>query len=377
MTMTKKNNQNPSNSKKIVFLYRGGRQERLTAALEGMCPTEFFYGAVEFIKLGYNVSIVDTNYKTGSSGLGVFEKVFDLFFKYQLLPSRVYGPLLKKIWSDRHKFISADVIIATTPGIAFAVSILKMFLSFPARIIAIQLGLADYSFSRRRIFLNRFFLRRINNIVYTELEQELMLAKYGLHADNIRVNQFGVDTSFWRTSAYDHSGYILAIGSDGMRDYDLLLRAAERIDKQFVIVTSKEVKTNIPENVKILRSDWLANRLSDSDIRDLYSNASVVVTPLQQTTRPSGQSVSLQAMSCERPVVLTAIRGLWSKEILHNGETVVLTIPGDLEGLIENIKCLVADEEKCKRIGQLARKVVSEHATTERWASRLRLLLEA
>jgi glycosyltransferase involved in cell wall biosynthesis len=376
MTKNQRNNLPFSSGKEIVFLYRGGREERLTTALAGMCPTEFFYGAVELIRYGYNVCVVDINYETSSSDLGLIDKFFDLFFKHQFLPSRVYGPLLKKVWAERHRFCSANVIVATTPGIAFAVSILKLFFQFPARIIAIQLGLADYTFSSRRLFLNRFFLKRIKNIVYTELEKQLMLKKYDLHKDNTIVNQFGVDASFWCASSYDHNGYILAVGSDGKRDYDLLIRAAERIEKQFIIVTTKDIERRVPENVKILQGDWLKNRFTDTDIRDLYHNASIVVTPLIQTNQPSGQSVCLQAMSCERPVVLSAIQGLWSKEILHDNETVVLAAPGDLDELVEKIENLVSDKKRCIRIGESARKAVLKYATTEHWASQLHPLLE-
>ncbi len=362
--------------RRIVFLYRGGRQERLVAALAGTCPTEFFYGAVELIQQGYEVSVADINYELSSSGVGFVAKAFDLLFRHQLLPSRVYGPLLHKIWQELPRLQSADVIVATTPGIAFAVALLKTVYRFPARIIAIQLGLADYRFSRRRAFLNGLFLKKMRNIVYTETERLLMLEKYALPSGNTIVNQFGVDISFWQTAAYEHNGYVLAIGSDGKRDYELLVRAATEIQAQFVIVTNKEIGCQVPDNVKILKSDWLSNSLTDKDICDLYAGASIVVIPLQQTTQPSGQSVCLQAMSCGRPVVLSAISGLWSEEILRNEETVVLTDPGNISDLTRRIDELLGDESRCVRIGTAARLAVSRYATTDRWASQLKSLIE-
>jgi len=99
-----------------------------------------------------------------------------------------------------------------------------------------------------------------------------------------------------------------------------------------------------------------------------------VVTPLKQTTRPSGQSVCLQAMSCGRPVIISAIHGLWAEELLHDDATVVLTAPGDIEELVSNIKSLTSDEARCKRIGKAARDAVLNHATTEHWAFRLKSL---
>lgn len=365
-----------SRSMKTVFLYRGGRERRLPGALAGTCPTEFFYGAIELLNHGYDVDVVDINYSQSSSDLGAAEKALDLLFKAQFLPSRVYGSLMHRTWQLLPRLRAADTIVATTPGIAFAAAILKSMYRFPGRILAIQLGLADYQFSRRRSLLNGYFLKRMHNIVYTETERRLMLEKYRLPAGDIVVNQFGVDTTFWQTDRYDHKGYILAVGSDGMRDYELLLQAAEKIQKRFIIVTSKTIDHSVPENVEVIKSDWLSNSVSDEDIRGLYAGASLVVTPLKRTTRPSGQSVSLQAMSCGRPVIISEIEGLWSEKVLCDGVNVMLTRPENLDALVCKINELISDESKCLRIGNAARKAVSMYANTGSWASRMIKIFE-
>lgn len=361
---------------KTVFLYRGGREDRLSGALEGTCPTEFFYGSIELLNRGYNVDVVDINYSQSSSYLGVAEKTLDLLFKAQFLPSRVYGSLLYRTWEMLPRLRSADTIVATTPGIAFATAILKSVYRFPARIFGIQLGLADYRLSRRRSFLNGYFLKKMRNIVYTETERRLMLEKYRLSAEEIVVSQFGVDTKFWQTDKYDHEGYIIAVGSDGMRDYELLLQAAEKIDKRFIIVTSRNIDHPVPANAEVIKSDWLSNSVSDEDILNLYSGASLVVTPLKKTTRPSGQSVSLQAMSCGRPVILSAVEGLWSENVLQDGENIILTPPEDLDALVQRINDLISDESKCNRIGNAAKMAVATYAHTGHWASRMANLFE-
>ena len=44
--------------------------------------------------------------------------------------------------------------------------------------------------------------------------------------------------------------------------------------------------------------------------------------------QPSGQSVTLQASACARPVVLSRTRGLWDPDRLRDGENVLLVPPG-------------------------------------------------
>ena len=95
-------NRENRHSRRIVFLYRGGREKRFADAMKGSCPSEFFYGAIELKKQGYDVTIKDVDYQTSSKNAGLVVKLLDLLFRYDFLPSRVYGPLLAKIWSLRH-----------------------------------------------------------------------------------------------------------------------------------------------------------------------------------------------------------------------------------------------------------------------------------
>ena len=367
---TKKGNE------KILFLYRGGREERFADAVGGRCPTEFYYGAAELLKQGRDITIEDVNYQTSSVELGRADKILDLLFRYDFLPSRVYGPLLRKVWKSVPRFRQMDAIVATTPGIAFAVAILKTLYRFPARIIGIQLGLTQHEFSKRRRFLNSYCLKRINNIVYIEQEIARMVNYYKIPESSLNLMQFGIDADYWSTEGYNHRGHVFALGSDGNRDYELLFKAAEKIDRKFVVVTKREFSSTIPGNVKLIRSNWIENSLTDDDIRKLYADASVVVVPLKHNTQPSGQSVSLQAMSCRRPVILSDTQGLWSGTVLRNDDTVVMTEPENEKQLTEKLRVLLADEKRCQCLGEAARKAVLKYATIEGWSQNLMRVIE-
>ena len=193
--------------------------------------------------------------------------------------------------------------------------------------------------------------------------------------DRLLVNQFGVDTTFWRPDRQQGGDYILAVGNDVRRDYALLLQLARRMKERFVVVTRQNLG-QLPPNVEQVRGDWHAQALSDADLRKLYQEAMLVVTPLQESVQPSGQSVCLQAMACGKPVVLTRTTGLWSQEMMRDGENVLLVPPGDLEALHQAVSHLIASPEARESLGENARRTVCDTADISLFASRLEALAE-
>ena len=112
-------------------------------------------------------------------------------------------------------------------------------------------------------------------------------------------------------------------------------------------------------HITVTAGDYFgADSMSDDDIRRLYNRARAVIVPLKDVYQPSGYSVTLQAMSCGRPVVLTKTRGLWAAEHFIDGENCLLVSPGNAAALGAAIGRLTADENLRTRIGVAARETV-------------------
>ena len=154
---------------------------------------------------------------------------------------------------------------------------------------------------------------------------------------------------------------MLAIGNDSRRDYATLLAAAPQIPAPIRIVTRLVLPEPLPPNVTVIRGSWHDRALSDADIRDLYRRAACVVTPLHDTLQPSGQSVTLQAMACETPVVLTRTSGLWNPAALRDGENVRLVPPARPRALSDAVSALLIDRAEAARIGAEGRRHVLAH----------------
>ena len=115
-------------------------------------------------------------------------------------------------------------------------------------------------------------------------------------------------------------------------------------------------------HIQTMMGDFFgADSISDVDLRRLYNAARVVVVPLKDVYQPSGQSVTLQAMSCGRPVILSNIRGLWAPELLRDGENCLLVPPGDAVALGAAIGRVRFDPALAIRLGRAARQTALNH----------------
>ncbi len=77
----------------------------------------------------------------------------------------------------------------------------------------------------------------------------------------------------------------------------------------------------------------------------------------------------LEAMAMRKPVVATTTGGL--PEIVQDGETGLLVLPGDAEALAKAVVSLVQDLARCRRLGEAGHARVAAHFTVEAMMDRL------
>lgn len=208
-------------------------------------------------------------------------------------------------------------------------------------------------------------------------DRDECVRRYGIAPARTSIFPFGVDTAFWHPEPDAPAAeFVVAVGQDPNRDYDLLAAAPGAHPTR--IVTRQKVA--IPPgaaHVKTTVGDFFgSDSMSDADIRRLYNVARAVVVPLKDVFQPSGYSVTLQAMSCARVVVLTKTKGLWAPEHFVDGVNCLLVPPGDGRALGEAIGRVRADPARAARIGAAARATVLAHFPLEKNAQGLASLIE-
>jgi glycosyltransferase involved in cell wall biosynthesis len=358
---------------RIAFVYREGRVSRLEKAREGRAAREFFYGAIELERGGHEVGVFDLGYAYPP---GPAVRLLDWMFRGGLLPSRVYGGLLLQARDLLPRLRAFEVVVGTTPGIAFALALWRQMGRLRAPVVAIQVGLLNEPEGAVRRTVNGWLLRRMWSQLYGDAELPGLQQRYGLPAARVVVNQFGVDTAFWTPGDGEDDGYVLAVGNDGRRDYELLVRAAGEIEAPIVVVTKLPIGGSIPGHVKVLPGSWHGEEISDEDLREMYRRARCVVIPLRDSLQPSGQSVCLQAMACGKAVVLTRTRGLWSAAMMRDGDNVLLVPPGGAGALAHAVTGIMDDPVTRQAIGARARATVCAAGEIGGFAARMGRLCE-
>ena len=264
----------------------------------------------------------------------------------------------------------AEVVVATTTATAAALATWRRARRLRTPLVGIVAGLLNRPWGGMRRRTTLPLLGSMHAMLYGPGEAPGLLALDPRLVGRVHVNPFGVDTAFW-SPAGTAAGGVLAIGNDGHRDWETLVRAAPAIDAEVRVLTRHPQPVSLPENVRWEPADWHSSVLSDADVRQAFRAAAVVVVPVKDVPQPSGQSVTLQASACGRPVVLTRTRGLWDPDGLRDRENVLLVPPGDADALAGAVRQVLDDGALGESIGRAARASVVATSSVEGYAERL------
>ena len=358
---------------KIAFLYTIGRLRRAEKVAQGIAPTDFFYGSEELRAKGHEIALFEIPEQPQRSlASRLIETIGNLGIFRARLPMKVTGKQLAQTREIAEAVSQFDVVVVAGTGTAFAMDIWRFLGRVKCPVVGIHCGFLNISYTPSRRWITSFLLNRTWTMLFGDGEYQPLIDLFGVNPERVYVNQCGTDTHFWTPGNGDGGGdYVLAVGNDGRRDYDVLMQAAARCQVPFMVVTTRTIKETIPPNVKIVAGHLWTEILTDVELRDLFRKAKCVVTPLVETKQPSGQSVCLQAMACGRPAILTRTEGLWSERIMRDDENVLLVPPYDPEALSTAIHRIFADARLEARLGQAGRESVCRELTMEHYAERL------
>jgi glycosyltransferase involved in cell wall biosynthesis len=354
----------------IVMFNKGGRDFRYQRLQRGEeTPREFFYGLFDLQKAGLSAAMLSSSGRSpGALGLAAHavEQVSTLASNFGARPLSARLRL-----SDVRK---AKVVVSYTDGFSLSVGLARP--SGPRRPVIIGgfHGLSDtenrvalWAQPFARSLIRRSLTRLDHLFFFGPADREFAIETYGFPRERSSVIGFGIDTEFWRPM-HDVAveAFVVAVGQDLNRDYELLVAAPGM--HRTIIVTRQTIKLPpVASHVTITAGHYFgSDSMSDDDIRRLYNRARAVIVPLKDVYQPSGYSVTLQAMSCGRPVVLTKTRGLWAPEHFIDGENCLLVPPGDAAALSAAIGRLRSDQALAERIGRAARETVTKHFGLDR-----------
>lgn len=346
---------------RVVFMYRGGRAELLQRIAEGTAPKEFLYGYDSFVEAGWDASFAEAAPGDSTWVRPVIRPLQNLVSKYLSVSFAASNVAVH--WEKIEK---ADVIVSTTDGNTFPLLALKHLGLLQGRVVAITQGIYEsrrrlekMPFGQKRLESLAALMRNISRIVVLGIgDEEAVRSHYGeFGLPPMEIVQFGADEAFWHPAEIPSNNAILSVGSDHLRDYPTLLKAAN--DLPMRIVTRMKLPAELL-NPKIT----VDGNIDDLALRRLYQESRFVVVPIRNERRDSGHSVTAQAMACGKAVILSDTPGLWDRESMKDGETCRLVPPEDPEALRKVVWELWNDPAQAERIGRNARRLIEE-----RWTS--------
>lgn len=355
----------PASAADVVWVYRRGRRRSLAEWQRGECSSEFFYGLVS-LRARYRVGFVE-----GSSAPWFRRpwSIAERLFARQLGIGFALDLALRHVRTLNR----ARVVVSTVDACGLPLGLLKRRGVLRSRLIYISQGLSDriqaYGAQRSLArWCRGLVLAADEHATLSAGAADGLAAWLGLPRERVCILPFGTDHEFWRdTAPRVTDARIVSVGSDAGRDYETLLAAVGALPLH--IVTRQML--SVPDGAEVR----VTHDHSPAELRDIYSGARLVVTPLHDRDQPSGQSAALQAMACARAVILTRTRGWWGEDLLIDGDNCVLVRPGDADGLRRAIHTLWDDPERCRRIGARARATVERWFGVERFAESLASLV--
>jgi alpha-maltose-1-phosphate synthase len=223
---------------------------------------------------------------------------------------------------------------------------------------------------------------------------------YDVDPDRVRVIHNGIDPDEYRCQPAPQTLRRLGINPDApivlfvgritrQKGILHLVRAIPQLEAGVQVVLcagapdTSEIAVEMAEVVEQARRDaaaeiiWIPEMLPRQDIITLYSHADVFVCP--SVYEPFG-IINLEAMSCETPVVASAVGGI--PEIVVDGETGLLVPfeaagggspePQDAAGFIRDlataVNSLIADPDRRQRMAAAARQRVIDRFSWRRIA---------
>ena len=210
---------------------------------------------------------------------------------------------------------------------------------------------------------------------------------YGIPEDRVQVIYNGIDPDFYKPT-FDEAilrkynidpakPFVLFVGRiTRQKGISQLIAAIPYIDRNAQVVLcagapdTPELAKECQDKISALQKNrdgviWIQEMMQHTELRVLYSHASVFVTP--SLYEPFG-IINLEAMSCGTPVVGSAVGGI--PEIIVDGKTGFLVPlkaksetdfePADPEafrhGIADKLNLILGDESLAKKLGEASRK---------------------
>ena len=355
--------------KKIKFIFKGGRIERIPDIKKGIAPSDFFYGSYALKHKNYEIQYLSLD--------KIIVNKYKFFFEYILSNLNKLGISKTVIQHIGKSDSDTKLIVSFSDGLSLSLGTLR---NRKIKTLGCFHRLSELE-NHANIFTNfwsnqliKNSLNRLDHIAFFgSADREYAISKYKIDKDKTSIILFGVDTNFWKLSKVSSDEYFFSIGQDPSRDFDTLVNTKKKY--KLKIHTDLRIKCD-RDNIVFSKGNFYKNGLTDVELRKLYQKSIAVIIPLKDVYQPSGYSVALQAMSCGKTVIITKNKGFWAPDIFKNYINCIFVRPGNINDLNKAMQYVYDHPEKRKTIGLCARQTVKKYFDTIASKNSLKEIIE-
>lgn len=356
-----------------TFVFIGGRQGRIDDGSK--FPKEFYYGYFSFLKKFENIELFELNKPNRNKIIILIDKIMFKIFKFPIGLANVFSIRTYKQYkkSSNLVLVNEHVFFSTL----FLIGFLRLFKKINTTVFLMGMFQNIKSRNILQKLLVKFSFLIANNLVFLgEGEYEHAKKLFKKNKSQFSCIPFCVDQNFWETEDdYDYStrDYILFVGNDLNRDFANLEKTVGLLTEFKFKLVSTRIDKNIEKlpNVEVIGGSWHNKKLSDIQLKELYSGAKIVLIPLHNTIQPSGQSVALQSMSCKTPVLISKTIGFWDNSNFVDEDNIFFLQKNTPEEAVLKIRKLVCDKDKLNFVSNNAYETVRTHYKLENFSEKL------
>lgn len=281
-------------------------------------PNEFLYG-LDYIKKFYPCTpLFANNYKDH-----FLFKLLEKIIAYQTK----LGIYFQVFLNNKNKIKKSDILFAINDGVSLGLLFFKLIGKLDNKIIVLIQGLHDryryFKWNKLLVFFYKKLLAKAEVILtLSSYEKNLLVKSLQINPNKIQVFYFGADLNYWqknRVRKQKKEEFVLTVGSDIHRDYDLLLNHYNlKIPLKFITKALGKKQLKQVKNMPIFEN---YQQISNEKLRTLYYQAKFVIIPLKTTYATSGLSTMVQSLAMEKPVLVAKAPAL--QELFTNYQHVL------------------------------------------------------
>lgn len=350
----------------IYYLYVSPRKSQENLWRQGRYPDSTFYGQMYLRRSGNKTNYSDAAY----SRLNLFHYLFWPLEKI-LIRATDRGFNLGQALLLWPQYRAADVVIACGDSAALPVLLLKKIGLIKCPAIYISIGLVHKLIKPTCPkwvigFYSKLFGVAGAIVVFSQIEKNLYQTRFKIKENQVMFIPLGIDTDFFHPRQVPEEKFLLTVGRDLDRDYGFLLSIIPRLPMKTLIVTSKRnlAHLRVPNNTEVLFD------IDYEELRDLYERAQLVMIPLKNNPRASGQLVFLESLAMKKAVVASDVPGITSG-YKNLSSRAILVPSGNADRFVDAVNKLVASGSRRRALGGIGRKTISNSYTSDIFARHL------